>query len=271
MKREMISEAMNNISEEYRLEALEVHNRDVSEVTNMSTKKNTKKFVIVGIAAALTCALGATAYATVAGRLNVREPEPEETVSYVIPSHDFEVIDEEGNVLTIHEDEQVVVYEDVTREFTFNGPEACNEIQFMPTYLPENYEVSWGNSNEWCESAQGVLNDDWSTYNINVFYASQFGTDGMLVLEEPVVAESVEETETEVIYDLETCYSESDVHVYYHIVYNTVDGYIIVVSSSESSEICENIYNGLEIQTTGNVLTADSFDYNVAYLCNGIG
>lgn len=269
MKREVITEAMNNISENYRLEALELHNLEVSEVNTVSKKISCKKLLVICVAAAVTFAIGVTAYAAVSGRLSIREPEPDETISFDIPAFDVEATNSGGEEVIFHEAGQTLVYENVTREFSFDGPEACNEIQFMPTYIPEGYEVAWGNSDEWCNDAQGILHGVGDVYNICVYYASGFGTDGRMILEESVVSESVEETETEVIYSVET---EAGVcHNYYYIVYNTVDGYIIVVSSSESMELSERIYNGLEIQTTGNVLTADSFNRNFAYLCNGVG
>ena len=271
MKREVISDAMRNISEDYRLEALELHNPEISEVNTMRTNKSSKKFLVVGVAAALTCAIGVMTYAAVSGRLNIREPEPNETISIEYPAYDIEAVNDAGEIETIHQNAQTVVYENVSRELTFDGPEACNEILFMPTYIPEGYEVAWGNSNEWCDAAQGVLNGGEHVYNIDVYYASNFGTDGRMILDDNVINDSVEETETEVIYKVETEYMPNGAHNYYYIVYNTVDGYIIVVTNSESMELSESLYNGIQIQPTGNVLTADSFDDNSAYICNGLG
>lgn len=273
MKREVISEAMKNISEEYRLEALELHNRDVSEMTSMNAKKNSKKLITIGLVAAVTGALGITAFATAYGRMTITEHNPDETVVFTAPAFDIEGYDEDGNSVTIHESSCEVVYESVTREITFDGPEVCNEVQFMPTYLPETYTVMWGNRDEWCDSAQGLCEVDGSgnVYNIIVYYSSDLGPDGMMIIEEPIISEEVIETDTEVIYKLETDYPYGDFHNYYYIAFNTVDGYIVAISNSESMDITEKIYNGLDIMTTGDVHVAEPGTINWAYLCNGVG
>ena len=72
MKREVISEAVNNISEEYRAEALESHNREV-----VSGSGNI--------------------YAAIEGRMSVRDAEPEETVLVTLESEPVEYVTPEGS------------------------------------------------------------------------------------------------------------------------------------------------------------------------------
>jgi hypothetical protein len=271
MKREVISEALNNISEEYRAEALEMHSLEV-----VSGPKNMKKKIVtIVLAAAITTALGATAYAAISGSMTSRDGEPGETLTYVSPAYTCDVTeeDEEGNQIqtTLYEDEQTFVYEDISKVFTFDGRESCNEIQFMATYLPEGYTVMCGAANEWTDVAQGDYQMDTRYYNIKVYYASQFGPDGSLFSQDNFYSEEVIEDGDFIIYKLSGTVYNTDIPVFFYLMYNTVEGYIIEIDSTESMEICENIAAGLEIRTTGGVVHYNPNEPHDHYLCTGVG
>lgn len=270
MKREVISEALNNISEEYRAEALEMHSLEV--VSGPGNMK--KKIVTIILAAAITAALGATAYAALTG-MNSRDGEPGETIVMDTPAYSCDVTmeDEDGNQIqaTYYQDASSYTYEDITKVFTFDGRESCNEIQFMASYLPEGYTVNWGPAGEWIDVAQGDYNMGERHYNITVYYASQFGPDGSLFSQDTFDSEEVIEDGDFTIYKLSGTVYNSDIPVFYYLMYNTVDGYLIVIDSTESMEVCENIAAGLEIRTTGGVVNYDPDESHEYFLCSGIG
>ncbi|SMC37262.1 hypothetical protein SAMN06296952_0779 [Oscillospiraceae bacterium] len=270
MKREVISEALNNISEEYRAEALEMHSLEV--VSGPGNMK--KKIVTIILAAAITAALGATAYAALTG-MTSRNGEPEETLVNEIPAYTCDVTeeDEDGNQIqtTFYQDAQTLTYEDISKVFTFDGRESCNEIQFMASYLPEGYTVNWGPAGEWTDVAQGDYNMGERCYNIKVYYASQFGPDGSLFSQDVFDSEEVIEDGDFIIYKLSGTVYGSDIPVFFYLMYNTAEGYLIEIDSTESMEVCENIAAGLEIRTTGGVVNYDPNESHDIYLCTGIG
>ena len=95
MRREVIENAINNISDQYKDEALAYQSKaEVSEIDSMSSKK-TKRILTTGIAVAVIAALGATATAFAAGafKIKTRDPEPQETLVAHLDSYD-EVADE---------------------------------------------------------------------------------------------------------------------------------------------------------------------------------
>ena len=53
-------------------------------------------------------------------------------------------------------------------------------------------------------------------------------------------------------------------------MYNTVEGYVIVIDTSDSMELAETIADSIELRTTGNTVEYDEFN-NIVYLANGVG
>ena len=270
MKREVISEAMSNIAEEYRAEALEMHSLEV--VSGPGNMK--KKIVTIILAAAIMAALGATAYAALTG-MTSRDGEPGETIVMDIPAYSCDVTmeDEGGNQIqaTLYQDASSCTYEDITKVFTFDGRESCNEIQFMASYLPEGYTVNWGPAGEWIDVAQGDYNMGERCYNIRVFYSSQFGPDGSLFTQDVIDSEETFEDGDFTIYKISATIYGCDIPVYYYLMYNNVEGYLIVIDSTESMQVCEDIAAGLEIRTTGGVVNYDPNESHDIYLCTGVG
>ena len=273
MKREIISEAMSNIAEEYRAEALELHDPEVVS----GSKNMKKKIVTIVLAAAITTALGATAYAALNG-MAARDGEPDESLVIEESATVFEDIhwtDEETGeevVGTLYQDAQTFVYEDVSKVFTFDPMDSCNEIEFRASYLPDGYTVMWGPANEWIDIAQGDYNMGERCYNIRVFYASQFGPDGSLFTQDVIESEETYEDGDFTIYKISaTIYSGPEKPVYYYLMYNNVEGYLIVIDTTESMQVCEDIAAGLEIRTTGGVVNYDPDAEHDIYLCTGIG
>ena len=270
MKREVISEALNNISEEYRVEALQLHD---PEVVSGSQNMN-KKIVTIILAAALTTALGATAFAALHG-MTARDGEPGETLVNEVPATVYENIVStdpdtgEETVGSFYQEEQTLTYNDVSKVFTFDAMTSCNEIEFNASYLPEGYSVNWGRAGEWTDVAQGA--GDAGCYNIRVFYASNFGPDGSLFTQDVFDSEEVTEDGDFIIYKLSGTVYGSDYPVYYCLMYNTVEGYLIEIDSTESLQVCEDIAAGLEFRNTGRTVEYDPDDMHDFYLCTGVG
>ena len=266
MKDNIISEVVNNIDDDYIDEALEFH---TSDVINMKTNRK-HKILVVGIAASLTLALGVTAYAAGVFMMSKRDAEPSETITreYVIDDDEIET----------------VVYDDVSKLITFEGLDECNEIEFKANDIPSEYNIEFGDSDDWNMFLQGVR-EDGHCFNIQLFYTSEFGDNGSLFLtEETVLEEEITEGDYQ-IYKFETIYEpeyiegwydpEEDLAEpaaeYYYLMYNTSEGYLIVVSSSVSMADCEQIAAGLEIRETGEVITYNPNEAHDFYLCNGVG
>ena len=274
MKREVIEEAMSNISEEYIAEALELHDPEV--VSGSGNMK--KKIITIILAAAITTALGATAYAALDGGMSARDGEPGESLVIEEPAQVFEEVywtDEETGeevVGTLYQDAQTLVYEDVSKEFTFVPMDSCNAIEFRASYLPDGYTVMWGPANEWIDVAQGDQNLGENCYNIRVYYASQFGPDGSLFTQDIIDSEEVIEDGDFTIYKISaSIYCAPERPVYYYLMYNNVEGYLIVIDATESMQVCEDIAAGLEFRTTGGVVNYNPDGEHDIYLCTGIG
>ena len=272
MKREVIEDAMSNISEEYIAEALELHDPEV--VSGSGNMK--KKIVTIILAAAITTALGATAYAALNG-MAARDGEPGETLVVVDPSHVCENVhwtDEETGeevVGTYIEQEQTFYYEHITKVFTFDAMDSCNEIEFCASYLPEGYDVWCGGVGQWIPVTQGISSEDEKWYNISIYYACQFGADGSLFCMDDFTSEETIEDGDFIIYKLSGMHVDSDIPAYYYLIYNTVEGYLIVIDTNDSMQVCEDIAAGLEVRTTGGVRHYNPNDVHDIFLGSGQG
>lgn len=278
MRREVISEAVNNISDKYKLEALELHDQAiVSDVTNMTSRKNTKRLVGIGIAASLSLALGITAVATDFFGIRQRDAESEETMEVVY--HDM--YDGEGYY------SQTVTYDSVSKYIYFEGPSTCNRIEYMATYLPDGFtDTCFGDPTGWRtdEDFTQFYDANYNAYNINIYYTAQFGEDGFMFFED-------EFTDTENTQIGECCAlkmtghiegdieipdsmeSEDDTHYYYensYIIMQHPDGYIVFLTGEDMSEL-EKIAEGLEIRQTDEVIEYNPDDNHCFFMCNGVG
>ena len=272
MKREIIEEAMSHISEEYIAEALDLHDPEV-----VSGPKNMKKKIVtIILAAAITTALGATAYAALNG-MTARDGEPGETLIKVEPSHVCEDVywtDEDTGeevVGSFVEEEQTLYYDHITKVFTFDAMDSCNEIEFCASYLPEGYNVLCGGVGQWIPVTQGVTDSNERWYNIDIYYAPQFGADGSLFCMDDFTSEETIEDGDFIIYKLYGTHYNSDIPAYYYLMYNTVEGYLIMIDSNESMQICEDIAAGLEIRTTGGVIHYNPNVSHDIYFGSGLG
>lgn len=193
MKRGTFSEALNNIPEEFKLEALELHNQSpISVVNNMNKKK--KSIITVAIAASFVAALGATAAATgLFGSTKTKTPETGETIALEKSTYNESQLEEmaaagiDPEVLaTINDDYSYVVtdnYDHISQQLFFEGPTKCNEIEFKVNELPEGYSSRdtsmFGNPNDWTNYLQVTTEDD-NALTFQVFYTPQLGPDGFL-------------------------------------------------------------------------------------------
>ena len=272
MKREVIEEALSNISEEYIAEALDLHDPEV--VSGSGNMK--KKIVTIILAAAITAALGATAYAALNG-MTARDGEPGETLVKVEPSNVCEDVcwtDEDTGeevVGSFVEEEQTLYYDHITKVFTFDAMDSCHRIEFCASYLPEGYDVWCGGVGQWIDVTQGISSEDGKWYNINVYYAPQFGAEGSLFCMDDFTSEETIEDGDFIIYKLSGTHYNSDIPANYYLMYNTVDGYLIVIDSNESLQICEDIAAGLEIRSTGSMINYNPNDSHDIYLGSGQG
>ena len=272
MRPEVISEAINNISDEYKLEALELHNQaTVSEVTNMTTHKSTKRFVGVGIAASLTLALGITAFATDFFGIRTRDAEPEETLEVVY------TVDGEGP--------QTITYDTVSKYVSFDGPTTCNKVEYMLNYLPDGFtHDDWGNPTGWKDGRAQFFDANYNVYNVELFYTAQFGSDGFMFFDD-----EISDTEQTSIgeYDAikmrghregdivipDGIVTDDDTHYAYdecYIVMQHPDGYIFFLAGDDMDEL-ETIAENIEIRQTGGTISYDESENHSWYMCNGVG
>ena len=273
MRPEVISEAIKNISEEYKLEALELHDQAVvSEITNMKSHGISKKVVVVGLAASLTLALGVTAYATDFFGIKQRDAAPGESLTI-----DYNIDDGEGGTFP-----QAVTYDKVSKYLSFDGPTSCNKVEFKVNYLPAGYidDGIFGDPTDWNDNIVQVLDPNYRVYNIQLYYTAQFGPDGFMFFEDDF--KSVEETKIgefdalKMTGNLEGDY-EAEEGVTEHYSYDTSyiilqhpDGYIFFIGGADMGEL-ENIANGIEIRPADGVINYDANDGHSFYMVNGVG
>lgn len=277
MRRGVVSEAMDKMSDKYKLEALELLNQaEISEITNMKNGKSTRKIITVGLAASLTLALGVSvAAANGVFSMNVREADPSETITHIVQDYD-----EESD--TIYEYEETV--SDIENIITFEGPDSCYGIEFKLGYVPEvniapggefGDPYGWNSSFLQFETNNGGV-------NITVYYDPQFGENGCLFfndslydIEESVMGEyDVYQFSDSYIVEFED-FDENPDHydTYYthYIIMHHPDGYIIVFSGSEDMDILKQIAENLEIQHTDDVVETEDFSNHNFSVIRGLG
>ena len=294
MKRETIEEAINNISEEYRQEVLDVENASISDNANMGGKKPGKKIILLGIAATLGLGLGVTTYAR--GGFGMKSEVPETEVTYTVPveSEVMEVyyvtesvIDDEGNVTEIVDDTPSYIttesfdmeYENITYKFTFAGPDECKKISFKANYLPDNYDSIWAGGNTYGDEYLYVINDDIeASIMIDAHYVPEFGKDGCLFINEYEILNSEQYSEGDLdIVKVERKYNWEDgtssPTEYLMVVCNREEGYIISIVTVEGFDECQKIYDGLEIISKKKTISyKENANHNVPlYIGCGVG
>lgn len=275
MRPEVISEAINDISEEYKLEALELHDKEVvSDEINMGSHKASKKVVGIGIAVGLTLAFGVTAYATDLFGIRQHDVEPDETIAVK-----YELEDEAGETYV-----DVISYDNIGKCLFFEGPATCEKVEFKANFLPEGCECTFPeemNMTGWNDYNLQVLDAEGYVINIEVHYSAEFGTDGCMFFEESFT--NTEETtigEYDALkmtgfceYILEepapgeaSSYRDDNCYV----ILENSEGCIFVISGQNMDELVK-IAEGLETRKTGETIDYDPNAEHNLYTGNGVG
>jgi len=273
MKKEIISDAVNNIDDKYISEAMNELNFQTKQVSlseeRIMRRKSFLKVAIVFIACILS--VGTYAYAKGYFAMSHREALPNETFS-------FPWVDEDGNE---YQDQ----WEDAKLVFHFEGVENSSEIEFKEHWLPyaanENFESNSKNRNS--EGFRKVLTSELSAedignnsvpgYEVETYYASQFANGGALILlymeHEEVTKEEYNEFEI-VKFSAKNTPADNEI-VNYYAMFNSEKGYLILIKGSEEMDILERIAKNLEIRETGNTISSSDFERNVDFLDAGRG
>ena len=138
------------------------------------------------------------------------------------------------------------------------------------------------------EGAPGVdpASDNFQPYRVDVYYASMFKNDGAMILMYHTPEEIINEQwgEHQVLkfhavqhfdavdddgWDVHT--PERDLDYYYVLLFSPDDGYIIVVCGTSDMETIEHVARELQIKKTGNMLSAEDFEQNCAFIDVGQG
>ena len=293
MKTEILFDAMNEIDESFKTEALirngylsdaeasekEIIEMNVSKHLKTTAKNSSKRLLTIALAACLVIALAITAYAMGVFSLSHRDPEPGETYSLYWPDNPS------GRL----------VWDKFNYVFEFDGPDECAEIRFKEGWLPfaPNESVnSWSTGEDGWRStlvSEGAPEVDHTTenfqpYRVDVYYASQFRNDGAMILmyqvPEKIISEQWGEHQVlkfhatqhfDAIDDGDYHVPERDLDYYYVMLFNPDEGYIIVVSGTSDMETIEHVARDLQIKKTGNMLSAKDFEQNCVFIDVGQG
>lgn len=257
MKKGMLEEAMNNIPEEFKLEALETHNHG-AQITSINRKSNIRKALVVAIAASFILALGITAGATGLFGMVVRNPEPNETIEMDIGDH--------NNPLIIDTLSKIVKIE---------GPDECDKVEFKANYLPKNYTSKggeFGNPKSWNDFLQ--VETPGGAINIYLFYSAQLGKDGCLFLADIEYSENrYQKGEYEVVElsgSIENLYSE-ELHTENYVVMYHPDGYVLVISGFNDIKVLEKVADGIEVRKAGGTVRYNPDGDHKFMLFSGVG
>ena len=274
MRRDLIENAINQLDEEYKLEALELHNQPISETTGMSKNRIKKTFIAVAIAACLTLALGITAFATDFFGIRTRDPESKEklTVDYtVFNGKDYDV--------------QTFTYNDVTKYVMFDGPQSCNRVEFKTTSLPEDYmtmkecfgvDMGFGDPAKWGDFAQFYVRHNGEideAVNMVLYYTPMFGPDGFMFFQDDfssVVTETVGEYDVLKMEGVLKFEGSSDDYAEAYYIMAHPDGYILVLSGRYIEDL-ELIDKGLEFRKTNKVIEYNPNEDHAFFMANGVG
>ena len=246
------------------------------EVMNMNQTKEHRNFVgkrmltaaLIAVLA-LALAVGAMAAAGVF-RMNIREADPEER--FAGPS----AMDANGNSMTYW-------WEGAKLVFSFDGPDTCSRIRFRPNALPYEANAYFSTKDEegWysCISCEGTGSGGRSSQpcRIDVRYAPMFVDGGSLLL---LYADDVTEIVQEEWNGFSVTKFQSHklqpnghtVDCSYYMLYQPEQGFIVTVSSMEDNlDTLERIAQSLEIEQTGEIVSAADWHEHNEFLDCGVG
>lgn len=261
MRREVIENAINNISDQYKDEALAYQSKaEVSEIDGMSSKK-TRRIFTAGIAVAMIAAMGATAYATGIFNVKTRDPEPQET----LVAH-WEAYDENDEIETVETE-----YTNVKKIIEVEGDVTqVDEIEIRLNHSFDGYDFSaTGDPTNWNCLLQGEGPEGF--FNVAIYYMPLFSNDGCLFMLDDIVSEETFIGEDGFQHYKVTAMNEVGLASYYHFVFDEQAGHVIVSMSSISDEFTDSLLADLEIRTTGNLVEYDESEDNIYLIVNGLG
>ena len=264
MKREVIENAINNISDQYKDEALAYHSKaEVSEINGMSSKK-TKRILTTGIAVAMVVAVGATATAFAAGvfKIKTRDPEPQETLVAHMNSYD-EDTDEWSVEETKYTDiEKIIEVEE--------GGTQAEEIEIRLNHSFDGYDFSvTGDPTDWKNLLQGESSEGF--FNVAIYYMPLFSNDGCLFMLDDILSEDTFIGDDGFQHYKVAAANEVGLVSYYHFVFDEQAGHVIVSMSSISEEFTDSLLADLEIRPTGNLVEFDESEDHIYLVVNGLG
>ena len=250
--------------------------RTRQEVLNMKETRKTRlpggrRVLVAVLAVVLVMALtvGAMAAAGVFS-MNIREAEPEEQFA--------------GPAIT--ETGKPFYWSGAKLVFSFDGPETCSRIRFRPTEMPYNansyFSISDGDgwySRISCEGENGGGRSN-QPCRIDVRYAPMFVDGGSLLLLYADDVTGIEEEDWDGcrVYKFRTHKEFSNttgthyVDCSYLILHQPEQGYVITLSSMEDNlDTLEQIARGLEIEPTGETVSAADWHGHNEFLDCGVG
>lgn len=274
MKKDVISNSINKISDEYIEEAIdELYKNPLDnapkEVVNMKRKNFYR--IAVAMAACLILGVGTIACAKILFNVNHREAKPNEIFS-------IEYFDQVTGEMETN------VWEDAKYVMTFDGPDECNAVEFKEHWLPaapnESRNAFQTNSEGWrtgltSEFSEGDDDDEsMLEYFIEVYYAPQFKNDGAMLILYCTPEEITEDHRSN--FDIIKIRGTRDGYKgiedsNFYIMLNESAGYVIVLSGSSEIETLEHIANELEIRETSNVINSKYYSNHVVFLDPGRG
>jgi len=262
MKKGILEEAMKNIPEEYKLEALETHNQE-AEVTSLNKRTNLKKAVVVAIAASFILALGITAGATGLFGMVLRDPKPNETFTI-----EYYVYDEEDN------ETKTIIVDGISKVVQIDGPDKCQAVEFKANYLPQPYKShggDFGNPDTWNNYLQ--LEVGTGSINIYLFYSSELGKDGCLYLQDNVYKESRGDMGEYEVVKLEAtpCGDEQADYTNQYLIMYHPDGYVIVIAGTIDMKEIEKTAQCLDVRKTNEIVKYDPNGDHQISLWSGLG
>ena len=296
MSTEKLFEAMNDIDETFKTEALirngylsdaEASEKEISEMKEVSqhlktTAKNSpKRLLTIALAACLVIALAITAYAMGVFSLSHSDPEPGETYSLYWPDNPS------GRL----------IWDKFNYVFEFDGPDECAEIRFKEGWLPfapNEGNNSWSTDEDGWRStlvSEGAPEVDYTStnyqpYRVDVYYASQFKDDGAMILmyhtPEKIISEQWGDHQVLKFHatqhfdavdddDRDIHSTERNLDYYYVMLFSPEEGYIIVVCGTSDMETIEHVARDLQIKKTGNMLSSKDFEQNCVFIDVGQG
>ena len=228
-------------------------------------------------AVALAACLALSIAAVAAGYgFTMHRRAAEETEKFLVPTGD----DYTGNYWDSETQEieyGVDYWKDCKLVLAFEGADTCSAVHFKPGWLPTfspNEYFSRMDADGWftrltCEGADV----DGVPYRVEVYYAAQFVDGGHLLLNVYEPEEIIDETwgDYQITKFAATWSDDSSpysIDKNYYIMYQPEAGYILIVSGDSDMQTLERIGQSLEIEATGeSISAADYHNYNTFFDC----